>query len=286
MGWACLQEGCATAHLVLGAVSCAGVPGFTPKGQDSLHLGTSCSVKTWSPPKIVTSREGGQNGKSTASSPAGSRNLRQTQDFSVFQPKKLFFGLSDTLSCLADQDLAQGTEFRSFKNVGIPINKAEDLPIVGGKHSEGRFPQEQSISWSRLSTRGTNKVSKAETLDQAHLTLWTWCSCPSKATLQPSTVSQGAWQPCPAVPCCAGCCAQVIAGLPHRFMSPSIPSCLRSTTRTMSSSVVSAILFTWESYVFCPGPHCIQNSYLASISPLLKPFPFCNLIKLTKRSLF
>lgn len=41
-----------------------------------------------------------------------------------------------------------------------------------------------------------------------------------------------------------------------------------------------------ESYVFCPGPHCVQNSYLASISPLLNLFPFCNLIKLTKRSLF
>lgn len=29
-----------------------------------------------------------------------------------------------------------------------------------------------------------------------------------------------------------------------------------------------------------------RNSYLASISPLFEPFPFCNLIKLTKRSLF
>lgn len=54
------------------AVSCAGVPGFTPKGQDSLHLGTSCSLKSlesttscyllrgwaeWEKHSIITSRQ-------------------------------------------------------------------------------------------------------------------------------------------------------------------------------------------------------------------------------------
>lgn len=146
---------------------------FIPKGQDSLHLAVSCSVKgsesttrcyllrewaEWEKHSIITGRQ---------------RNLRQTQDFSAFHPKTLFFGLSDTLSCLADQNLgAQGTEFRSFKNV--LINNPEHLPNMGGKHSGDRFPQKQNIS--RVG-RGTRKVSKAETLDKAHLTPQAWCTC-------------------------------------------------------------------------------------------------------------
>lgn len=73
------------------------------------------------------------------------------------------------------------------------------------------------------------------------------------------------------------------------FMPPSIPARHNNHTEHVQSHCFShtvAAPIYLESYVFCPGPHCIQNSYLASISPLLKPFPFCNLIKLTKRSLF
>lgn len=151
------------AHLVLGAhVQCPVQKylGLLPK--DTIHficekLGVHHKLWCAHPERV------GRMGK--ASALAGSRNLRQTQDFSAFHPIKPFFGLSDTLCCLADQDLGtQGTEFRPFKNVGILINNPEDLPM-GGKHSVARFPQKQNISWSRLSTRGTNKVSKAETLD-------------------------------------------------------------------------------------------------------------------------
>lgn len=76
--------------------------------------------------------------KGTALLLAGSRNLRQSHDFSGFHPKTHFFGLSDTMSCLADQDLAaQATEFRPFKNTNILINNLEDLPSMGGRHLGG-----------------------------------------------------------------------------------------------------------------------------------------------------
>lgn len=172
---------------------------FIPKGQDSLHLAVSCSVKgsesttrcyllrewaEWEKHSIITGRQ---------------RNLRQTQDFSAFHPKTLFFGLSDTLSWLADQNLgAQGTEFRSFKNV--LINNPEHLPYMGGKHSGDRFPQKQNIS--RVG-RGTRKVSKAETLDKAHLTPQAWCMCVPPRPLSSPAPQCTRWgspgQRCPAV---------------------------------------------------------------------------------------
>ena len=141
------------AHLVLGTrVQCPMQKTWVYSPKDRIHF-------IWE--KLGVHHKCGQNGKSTASAMAGSRNLRQTQDFSVFHPKKPFFGLSDSLCCLADQDLGtQGTEFRSFKSVDNLINNPEDLPNMGGKHSAGRFPQKQNISWSRLSTRGTKKGFK------------------------------------------------------------------------------------------------------------------------------
>lgn len=108
------------------------------------YLGMSCSVKGLeSTTRHVTPQGDGQSRatqpeKGTALLLAGSRNLRQTHDFSRFHPKTHFFGLSDTLSCWADQDLgAQAIEFRPFKNANILINNPEDLPSMGRRHFGG-----------------------------------------------------------------------------------------------------------------------------------------------------
>lgn len=196
-------------------------------------------------------------------------SAQEQTDFSLASPPRCGAGLLAAARRGPEHPLAgPGTP-------GCSLEVPAPRPLwAGGGAGSGRSHQPRSAPRTRSWT-GTLTAQSPRRLDSPLRRNELGSAAPSSAWVRSGTkggvgaaaaLAGGAMRRLPGSSTCA-----------HVSKVPARPACPAQLKRH---------LFTWESYVFCPGPHCIQNSYLASISPLLKPFPFCNLIKLTKRSLF